>query len=227
MPSGVVSNGVCGLTQPRAHFRGGFATPVGLFARAFAAPSMPGQPFNVIGNKDLCGQGKKQVTELMSVKPFLKLFLSMKKDTVPNMIVDTCSLLHREVHRFVRLNAERQKYNILLPRLVLNELSRLARKKMKLKSNASYALSVLQGARIPRMKRTGKFAIADDEIVNYCRCSESAPRYVCTEDKKLRQRIEETNPGVHLLTASQLPHLWAATPSRAGCLMTVCRKSTK
>lgn len=128
----------------------------------------------------------------------------MEKDSPDSIIVDTCSLLRREGPRFVRLNAERQEYSILLPRMVHNELSRFVWKKKKLKCYAFYALSVLQDARIQRMNRTGKFAIADDEIVYCCRCVESAPRYVCTEDKKLRQRIAEANPTVHLLTASQL-----------------------
>lgn len=132
----------------------------------------------------------------------------MEKDSSASIIVDTCSLLCREGPRFVRLNAERQEYSILLPRMVHDELSRFVRKKKKLKYNASHALSALQGARIPRMNRTGKFAIADDEIVHFCHCTESAPRYVCTEDKKLRQRIAEANPSVHLLTAAQLSLLF-------------------
>lgn len=132
----------------------------------------------------------------------------MEKDSSASIIVDTCSLLCREGPRFVRLNAELQEYSILLPRMVHDELSRFVRKKKKLKSNASLALSVLQTARIPRMNRTGKFGIADDEIVHFCHCTESAPRYVCTEDKKLRQRIAEANPSVHLLTAAQLSSLF-------------------
>lgn len=128
----------------------------------------------------------------------------MEKDSSASIIVDTCSLLRREGPRFVRLNAERQEYSILLPRMVHNELSRFVWEKKKLKYNASHALSALQGARIQRMNRSGKFRIADDEIVHFCHCSESAPRYVCTEDKKLRQRIAEANPTVHLLSAAQL-----------------------
>lgn len=132
----------------------------------------------------------------------------MEKDSSASIIVDTCSLLRREGPRFVRLNAERQEYSILLPRMVHNELSRFVRLKSKLGRYASLALSVLQTARIPRMNRTGKFSIADDEIVHFCHCTESAPRYVCTEDKKLRQRIAEANPSVHLLTAAQLSLLF-------------------
>lgn len=128
----------------------------------------------------------------------------MEKDSPDSIIVDTCSLLRREGPRFVRLNAERQEYSILLPRMVHNELSHFVWKKKKLKYNASHALSALQGARIQSMKRTGEFGIADDEIVHLCHCSESAPCYVCTDDKKLRQRIAKVNPSVHLLTTSQL-----------------------
>lgn len=138
----------------------------------------------------------------------------MEKDSPDTIIVDTCSLLRREGPRFVHRNATRQHYSVLLPCTVYNELSRFVRRKTKLSRNASHALSVLQTARIHRMKRTGKFAIADDEIVNYCRSSESAPRYVCTEDKKLRQRIAEANPAVYLLTASQLLHLRTGIPQR-------------
>lgn len=133
----------------------------------------------------------------------------MEKDSPDTIIVDTCSLLRREGKRFVRHNAKRQEYSILLPRMVHNELSRFVRKKTKLKNNASHALSVLRGAGIQRMNRTGKFGIADDEIVYYCCRAESAPRYVCTEDKKLRQQIAEANPSVQLLTAAQILSLFS------------------
>lgn len=133
----------------------------------------------------------------------------MKKDSPHYIIVDTCSLLRREGQKFVRHNAERQDCSILLPRMVYQELWRFVWQKKKLKYCALNALTRLRTACIQPMERSGKFAVADDEIVNYCRFPNKAPQYVCTEDKKLRQRIAEVNPAVQLMTASQLHHIMA------------------
>lgn len=132
----------------------------------------------------------------------------MKKDTVPGMIVDTCSLLRPEGQRFVRLNAEQQGYRILLPLLVHNELTRFARSHDKLKYMAAGALSQLHAARIPCLNRIGRFANADDEIMGYCSSPENSPLYVCTEDKGLSKRIAVVNPVVRCLTAAQLSSLF-------------------